>query len=49
MGVYYFLEQLGVRVADTAGRGWSLLRHDLFLSNSEVTQVVRRAIDRARA
>lgn len=41
------LEQLGVRVADTAGRGWSLLRHDLFLSNSEVTQVVRRAIDRA--
>lgn len=42
------LEQLGVRVADTAGRGWSLLRHDLFLSNSEVTQVVRRAIDRAR-
>jgi len=43
------LEQLGVRVADTAGRGWSLLRHDLFLSNSEVTQVVRRAIDRARA
>jgi len=43
------LEQLGVRVADTAGRGWSLLRHDLFLSNSEVTQVVRRAIDRARS
>ena len=38
---------LGVRVADTAGRGWSMLRHDLFLSNSEVTQVVRRAIDRA--
>ena len=43
------LEQLGVRVADTAGRGWSLLRHDLFLSNSEVTQVVRRAIDRSRS
>lgn len=43
------LEQLGVRVADTAGRGWSLLRHDLFLTNSEVTQVVRRAIDRARS
>jgi hypothetical protein len=36
-----------VRVADTAGRGWSMLRHDLFLSDSEVTQVVRRAIDRA--
>jgi esterase/lipase superfamily enzyme len=41
------LEGLGVRVADTAGRGWSMLRHDLFLSDSEVTQVVRRAIDRA--
>jgi len=40
------LEGLGVRVADTAGRGWSMLRHDLFLTDSEVTQVVRRAIDR---
>ena len=43
------LEALGVRVADTAGRGWSLLRHSLFLSNSGVTQVVRRALDRAGA
>lgn len=40
------LDALGVRVADTAGRGWSMLRHDLFLSDSEVTQVVRRAIER---
>ena len=40
------LEALGVRVADTSGRGWSMLRHDLFLTNSEVTQVVRRAMDR---
>ena len=40
------LDALGIRVADTAGRGWSLLRHDLFLSDSEVTQVVRRAMDR---
>ncbi len=43
------LEALGVRVADTSGRGWSMLRHDLFLSDSEVTQVVRRAMDRAGA
>ena len=43
------LEALGVRVADTSGRGWSMLRHDLFLSNSEVTQVVRRAMDRGGA
>lgn len=41
------LDALGVRVADTAGRGWSMLRHDLFLSDSEVTQVVSRAIERA--
>ncbi|KFC64087.1 Hypothetical protein precursor [Bosea sp. LC85] len=40
------LEALGVRVADTSGRGWSMLRHDLFLTDSEVTQVVRRAMDR---
>jgi esterase/lipase superfamily enzyme len=43
------LEALGVRVADTSGRGWSMLRHDLFLSDSEVTQVVRRAMDRSGA
>jgi len=42
------LEALGVRVADTSGRGWSMLRHDLFLSDSEVTQVVRRAMDRGK-
>lgn len=41
------LEALGVRVADTSGRGWSMLRHSLFLSNSGVTQVVARALERA--
>lgn len=41
------LEALGVRVADTSGRGWSVLRHSLFLSNSGVTQVVARAFERA--
>lgn len=41
------LEALGMRVADAGGIGWSVLRHDLFLSNSEVTQVIRRAMDRA--
>lgn len=43
------LEKLGVRVADTSGRGWSMLRHDLFLSDSEVTMVVRRAMDRVKS
>lgn len=41
------LEALGMRVADAGGIGWSVIRHDLFLSNSEVTQVIRRAMDRA--
>lgn len=43
------LEALGVRVADTSGRGWSMLRHDLFLSDGEVTLVVKRAMERAGA
>ncbi|WNJ88962.1 alpha/beta hydrolase [Bosea sp. 685] len=43
------LEALGVRVADTSGRGWSMLRHDLFLSDNEVTLVVRRAMERVGA
>ncbi|CAN7701640.1 alpha/beta hydrolase [Bosea sp. LjRoot9] len=43
------LEALGVRVADTSGRGWSMLRHNLFLSDSEVTLVVRRAMERTGA
>lgn len=41
------LEALGVRVADTSGRGWSMLRHSLFLSESGVTQVVARAVERS--
>lgn len=41
------LEALGVRVADTSGRGWSMLRHSLFLSNNGVTRVVARAMERA--
>ncbi|PZU91778.1 MAG: hypothetical protein DI527_11765 [Chelatococcus sp.] len=41
------LEALGVRVADTSiVGGWSMLRHDLFLSDGQVTQVVRRAMER---
>lgn len=42
------LEQLGVRVADASDYGWGVLRHDLFLSNAEVREVVRRAVDRGR-
>lgn len=42
------LEALGVRVADASAFGGGLINHDLFLSNKDVQQVVRRAIERAR-
>jgi esterase/lipase superfamily enzyme len=41
------LEALGVRVADASEFGSGLINHDLFLSNVEVQQVVRRALDRS--
>jgi esterase/lipase superfamily enzyme len=44
------LEGLGVRVVDaTDYGGWVALRHDLFLSDPEVRQVVQRSIERGRA
>jgi esterase/lipase superfamily enzyme len=44
------LESLGVRVADASefGGGFININHDLFLSNAEVQQVVKRAIERER-
>jgi esterase/lipase superfamily enzyme len=41
------LEALGVRVADASEFAGGLINHDLFLSNADVQQVVRRAIERA--
>lgn len=41
------LEALGVRVADASEYGSGLINHDLFLSNGEVQQVVKRAVARA--
>jgi esterase/lipase superfamily enzyme len=41
------LETLGVRVADASEFGGGLINHDLFLTNTDVQQVVRRAIERA--
>jgi esterase/lipase superfamily enzyme len=40
------LEALGVRVADASEFASGFINHDLFLSNKDVKQVVRRAIDR---
>jgi esterase/lipase superfamily enzyme len=42
------IEQLGVRVIDASQAGWGIINHDLFLSNAEVQQVVKRAIERER-
>jgi esterase/lipase superfamily enzyme len=39
------LENLGLRVIDASALGWGIINHDLFLSNDQVTLVIRRAID----
>jgi esterase/lipase superfamily enzyme len=39
------LERLGLRVIDASQQGWGIINHDLFLSNAQIRQVVRRAID----
>jgi esterase/lipase superfamily enzyme len=41
------IERLGVRVIDASEAGWGVINHDLFLSNAEVRQVIRRSIDTA--
>lgn len=41
------LEALGVRVADASDYGSGIINHDLFLSNVEVQQVIKRAVARA--
>jgi esterase/lipase superfamily enzyme len=39
------IERLGVRVVDASSEGWGLINHDLFLSNTDVQQVIRKSID----
>jgi esterase/lipase superfamily enzyme len=43
------IEGLGVRVVDASEAGWGVINHDLFLSNAEVRQVIRRSIDTVAA
>jgi esterase/lipase superfamily enzyme len=43
------IERLGVRVIDASEAGWGVINHDLFLSNAEVRQVIRRSIDTTAA
>ncbi len=43
------LEGLGVRVVDASDHGgWAVIKHDLFLTDTDVRQVVRRAVERGR-
>lgn len=39
------IARLGVRVLDASQEGWSIINHDLFLSNAEVQRAIRRSID----
>jgi hypothetical protein len=39
------IAQLGVRVVDASQEGWGIINHDLFLSNAQIREVIRRAID----
>ena len=39
------LEALGLRVIDASAHGFGFINHDLFLSNAQVRELVRRAID----
>jgi esterase/lipase superfamily enzyme len=39
------LERLGLHVIDASKQGWGIINHDLFLSNAQIRQVIRRAID----
>lgn len=42
------LAELGVRVADASDYGGGIIRHDLFISDKDVRDVIARAIQRAR-
>jgi esterase/lipase superfamily enzyme len=39
------LKRLGLRVIDASQEGWGFINHDLFLSNAQIRQVIRRAVD----
>lgn len=40
------LEPLGVKVVDASDYGWGVVGHDVFLTNTDVRQVIARAIER---
>jgi len=42
------LKRQGLQVIDASKQGWGIINHDLFLSNAQIRQVIRRAIDGQR-
>ena len=42
------IKRSGLRVIDASKQGWGIINHDLFLSNAQIRQVIRRAIDGQR-
>jgi esterase/lipase superfamily enzyme len=42
------LKRQGLHVIDASKQGWGIINHDLFLSNAQIRQVIRRAIDGQR-
>ena len=39
------LKLLGLRVIDASHEGWGIINHDLFLSNAQIRQVIRRVVE----
>jgi esterase/lipase superfamily enzyme len=39
------LEQMGLRVVDASQEGWGVINHDLFLTNAQIRQLIRREIE----
>jgi esterase/lipase superfamily enzyme len=39
------LKKFGVRVIDASQEGWGIVNHDLFLSNAQIRQVIKTAVD----
>jgi len=39
------LKLFGLHVVDASDEGWGVINHDLFLSNGQIRQVIRRVVD----
>ena len=39
------LKRMGLHVIDASKQGWGIINHDLFLSNAQIRQIIRGAID----